>query len=330
MYVSGEFFVEPIMNTKFVISGCAAAALALVLFVMFDDEAGKPGAHQITAPPAGKGLNNSPTKSTAGQPSSRPKTPAEGLSEEQVKALGELEEIIEDGEKSVDPILQPVREWAARDPAACADWIVKNLQGAARQRCLEEAIAIWAQKDPKQALAFLAGLGSPEGNEGAFANALSTLARQDAAAAAAWLQQHPSVAALENWQTLFSAWGETNPGQSLAWVQANLDQNMLEGLLPSLLTSFRDPAAQAQLLARSSPAKALEGLRDAAKATSFSDPIFALQIAGQIQTIPLRDSVTAEILRDWQARDATAANTYASQNGLTITATETTGQPVAP
>jgi hypothetical protein len=245
-------------------------------------------------------------------------TPAAGLTENQVKALGELTQILEAGEVSPDAILQPIRDWADRDPRACALWITQNLRGAARQRCLEEALACWAEKNPKDALAFLAALGSPEGNEGAYANVLSTLARQNPSAAADWLRQNPGLGALENWQTIFSAWADSNPGQAMTWMRQNLDANMKDGLLPTLLSRFRDPTLQSELLAGTDPVRRQQSLADAAKASAHDDPAYAISLARLMADSGSRDAATNEILRDWHLRDASAASAFAEQNGLVI------------
>jgi hypothetical protein len=245
-------------------------------------------------------------------------TPAAGLTENQVRALGELTQILEAGEVSPDTILQPIRDWADRDPRACALWITQNLRGTARQRCLEETLASWAEKKPEDALNFLAVLGSPEGNEGAYANVLSTLARQNPAAAADWLRQNPGLGALENWQTIFSAWADSNPGQALSWMRQNLDANMKDGLLPTLLSRFRDPALQSELLAGTDPVRRQQSLADAAKASAHDNPAYAISLTRLIADSGSRDAAMNEILGDWHLRDASAASAFAEQNGLVI------------
>ncbi len=313
------------MKTKFIFLGGLAVLLLISIYLGAEMSRWRPDA--VTKPlviqkkpAADPKLNEEiapPPPSDAHVPPIE-MTPAEGITPEQVKALGELAQILEAGEVSTDSILNPIRDWAARDPRACAIWIAQNLRGIARQRCLEETLAIWADKSPRDALAFLAALGSPEGNEGAYANVLSTLARQNPAAAADWLRQNPGLGALENWQTIFSSWADSNPIQAITWMRQNLDTNLKDGLLPTLLSRFRDSALQTELLAGTDPVRRQLSLADAAKASSYIDPAYALSLVELMENSGQRNEAASEILSDWHLRDAAAASLYAEQNGLVI------------
>ncbi len=93
---------------------------------------------------------------------------------------------------------------------------------------------------------------------------------------------------------------------------------MKDGLLPTLLTRFRDPALQAELLDGTDPIRLQHGLADAAEASAYDDPAYALSLVRLMESAAQRDAVTTEILRDWLLRDAAAAGAFAQQNGLVI------------
>ena len=247
------------------------------------------------------------------------------LDPEQILALNHLGEELERGGGRINRALDPLRAWARQDPAACAQWVMDNLPGNARQRCLEEAVAVWARQGPPRAV--LDWLETQEKlhpealTGGAYTLALSEFATQDGGGAARWLESHPAHSSVANWEGVFDGWIAQAPADAQRWIVAgHLSSELRDALAPNLLATFHDPAATALLLDAIGAPGRDDTLSRAARAASLSDPPFAMDLAAKISDPALRASVLDRTATRWQEIDPVATNTYATAHGLPLPA----------
>lgn len=315
------------MNAKTKFAGIAASLLlATAACTYFFAGKSAPGGSDARTVPAdemaGGKIAAAPTDTAQTKPAPAAQYPdgvqSSGLNAGQIAALGRLEKMLEDGLESPDDILRPIRVWAkGNKPAECAEWIAANLTGATRDRCLEETLAEWSLHSPKEALAWLDKQPSAEGNDGAYLNALANFSHSDTAASAAWLKEHPALSSVETWQIVACAWAETDGKAGLAWLNKNLDPDIKDNMLVTLLSTFRDPGTAQALLAGTSAETASTSLTAAAEASALERPAFAISLAEKISDDAARKALTEKILSGWMGRDADAAKAFLSRGGQT-------------
>jgi hypothetical protein len=222
--------------------------------------------------------------------------PSGALTPDQVTQLKGLAELMDRDDGAAEAALNPLRDWAKEDPTACCQWVLDNLTGKAKERCLEEAIGVWSASSPTTALDWLDHQPTHEGNEGAFSTALNALGRTDAGKAAEWLQSHPNLGSLENWEALLNAWGESDPSKALSWVTQKLGANLREALLPNLLISLNGAPAVSSLLNGLSADARDAVLLNAIKSVPQGEASLALSIAKQLSDETARAAAAEKIL----------------------------------
>lgn len=287
------------MNASAKLLTVTALASSVFAWAVCSPEAGAPdqaqgGTRSGAVPPVRRAAQARP----ATPPAQTERQPA-GLTRDQAAALASLEALLANEDGSADAGLAPLRAWAQQDPAAAAAWVTAHLHDGARRRALTEVIALWADRSPAAALAWLDALPDSAGNEEPYAAALSALAASDAPAAAAWLAQHPGLASRENCESLLSHWTAADPAAASSWLLAHPNAAMREALLPAVVAGLQDPQAAAALVQQAQPVHPDAVLAAAAEGVGQSAPQYALDLAAQVSGEAARDTLTQNILRDY-------------------------------
>jgi hypothetical protein len=239
-----------------------------------------------------------------------------GMSDVAAAKLQELDLLSDPDANALLKALEPLREWARRDPAAAAAWVLANLHAGARGHALEEVFGLWGQSAPADAIEYLRTAGSVEGLHGAYAAAFSGFAHTDPEAAAAWLLDAGNRTPPDGWSMLIAAWGQSDPEAAARWAAANLPADRRDSLLPELLAHLRTPAATGIILAQVDPAAANQALVAAARLASHIEPAFAMDLASRISDPSLRGSAQAETLGVWARANPAEAAATAAQLGI--------------
>jgi hypothetical protein len=235
------------------------------------------------------------------------------LTAAQIGKLNNLASLLERDDGSASLALEPLRDWAAVDPSACLQWVMNNLEGAEKSRCLDEVASIWASRTPSEALAWLEHQSNPAALAGSFAGAFAALTRSSPDNAAAWLNAHPDFGSLEYRQILVNTWGETDPPKAFDWAQKNLSPESKEAMLPVLLTVFQDEQSADSLFLGVSPQTRDNAIVVAVKTIADISPEYAVRLSGKIQDEVTGTETLRETLAHWQNRDQTAYQAWLSR-----------------
>jgi hypothetical protein len=186
--------------------------------------------------------------------------------------------------------------WAKRTPDLAMEW-AQSLEGAERNRAVEETLDGWAQSAPKEAAAFIDQLPENERTDRQIAQVAREWGRRDPADAAAWLGAQPE-------------------GEGKA---ASIGEVIYQW-------TARDPEAASTWLGDQPPGESYDnGAQALAKATFESDPTSAVAWAASIGNEERRTDMIDGGLRWWNGRDPEAAQAWAKENGITLPAGETRG-----
>jgi hypothetical protein len=213
-------------------------------------------------------------------------------------------------------LLDPFRAWAIQEPGKSAKWVETCLDGDLKARLLADAVAIWSEESPGEALGWLLSLGDASGLEGAFQAALHSSAKLDPRGTAVWLTEDRSHGSLENWQTVLTVWGETQPVEAARFFSTQIQPLLKASLLSSALIGMREVAAAEILLRDVDGPTADRAISTAAKALSFGSPQYALRLAERIADSQQRGEAYGEILSRWRETNPAEAFSYAADRRL--------------
>ncbi|MEZ5304219.1 MAG: hypothetical protein R3F11_26790 [Verrucomicrobiales bacterium] len=209
------------------------------------------------------------------------------------KAASGIATELEPGKARSDVIGQIAKGWADRSPKEAIAW-AWTLEGDDRTSAAGEALGAWAQSNPSDAAAFVAGLPEDQQESRYVKQVAGAWARQSPPAAAAWVAAQPDgegkTAAMGD---VMWNWTVANPQAASEWL---IDQ----------------PAGPARD----------EGISSLAKATFGSDPAAAVTWANDMADEGKRKMSVAIGLKAWADRDAAAAAQWADQNGYELPAGE--------
>lgn len=263
---------------------------------------------------------------SAGAPTDRSaKAPSEPLQNPVSKLLAlpehprgkQLAALIQAG-VALELLVGPFRAWAIQEPEKSSRWVERNLEGALKARLLADAVAVWSEGSPNEALQWLASLEDDTGLEGAFEAALHASAKLDSYRAAVWLKANGSHGSLENWQNVLTVWGENAPVEAAQFFSTQINPSLKDALLPSALIGMKEGSAADLLLRGVDGPTADHALVSAAKALSFGAPQYAIQLAERIADANLRSAATLEILSRWRDTNPGEAFAYATSRRIEI------------
>ncbi len=234
-----------------------------------------------------------------------------------------------------------VRQWAADDPKAAAQYCVTN--SVTNDQAMREAVSNWAQDDSRGALAWAGALPAGTQRDTALSGAIGVLAandpRQAASLAATMLTGDSQSNALG---IVAARWAVRDPNAAIAWATQLSDPNVRQNTLDSVASTWagQDPAAAASWATRSTEtmsalpnitrqwaeqdpaatAKWLDTLpagtgRDSALA-AFStavvntDPEGAVAWAATISEAQQRESTIGQIFSRWVRTDPKSAKAW--------------------
>jgi hypothetical protein len=232
------------------------------------------------------------------------------LSEVQIDQLKKLVALMERDDGSAEVSLNALRDWAAQDPSGCLTWVASHFEGAARSRCLDEAIAIWSASSPTAALDWLNKQPSSAALADAYAGAFSALTRNNPEMAAGWLDAHPDLASRENQQILISTWADADAGKALAWVQQKVAPTVKEAMLPLLLTVFQNESSAETLLRGVNQQICDTALTAAIKSVADMAPEYALQLSAKIADQAMALAAMDQTIEKWKSKDPDACQSW--------------------
>jgi len=242
--------------------------------------------------------------------------------------------------------------WAARDPEAVINWNFK-LAGIAphpaRDSLLATIFKTLASRDMAKAFFYLENTRSSNERAQALRGVLETVqtpqarerileiagslkdeelrtqtrravvenwARQDAAAAAAWVEKsEPAWERSRLMDTLGLTWMESDPPTAAAWWLAHEPGRDTVVKIINVW-SQKDPDAAGTWLDAQPPGPQSDAARMTfSRQVADLDPGSALTWAATISDEAMRDSTITHIFENWRERDATAAAAFLKQSG---------------
>ena len=221
-----------------------------------------------------------------------------------------------------------VRRWAKSDAPGAADWIEKNLTGAARAGALNTTASAWAETDAAGAEQWARRLTDPdERGISLLAIAGEMTGENPAAALALAVDLPPGTARDEFLIHAASEWAGLDPKSAIEWGQKIEDPALRAEMLAAIATGFaeQDPAAAATLAAQSLP-----------PGRAQDDAVVSIverwvqqspeQAAAWVAAFPageLRDTALEAVVKLWADQDLTDAGAWIN------TLTERSGSDVA-
>ncbi len=221
-----------------------------------------------------------------------------------------------------------VRRWAKSDAPGAADWIEKNLTGAARAAALNTAASAWAETDPAGAEQWARRLTDPDERGNTLLAIAGEMTGDNPAAALALAVDLPPGEARDEF-LLHAAgeWAERDAKAALEWGQQIENPELRAQMLAAIAIGFaeKDPAAAAMLAAQSLPAGRVQ-----------DDAVVSIvqlwvqqspeQAAAWVAAFPkgrLRDTALEAVVKLWADQDLTDAGEWIN------TLTERTGSDAA-
>jgi hypothetical protein len=239
--------------------------------------------------------------------------------------------VVQRDDSRAEPSIEDLRRRAKEAPAECAKWVLQNFSGRERERLIEETF--WRGPVSRRAPR---SIGLMHKRTAVFCSVLApsrspAMARENPSAAIEWLDNHPSDASFECWQSLLNSWGATNPAQAAQWMTRHLDVALRDGLRAGFLAVWRDPAATDALLEGTYRSAADSALAEAARISSRSEPEFAIALAQRVNEPAPRMAAIEQVIQQWIQTDPSAARTFAVQHALPLPAPPAARQqPVPP
>ena len=221
-----------------------------------------------------------------------------------------------------------VRRWAKSDGPGAADWIEKNLTGAARAGELNTAASAWAETDAAGAEQWARRLTDPDERGNSLLAVAGEMTGTDPAAALSLAVDLPPSAARDEFLLhAASEWAGLDSKSAMEWGQKIENPELRAQMLAAIATGFaeKDPAAAATLAAQSLPAGRAQ-----------DDAVVSIvqrwvqqspeQAAAWVAAFPegqLRDTALEAVVKLWADQDLTDAGAWIN------TLTERTGADVA-
>lgn len=209
---------------------------------------------------------------------------------------------VTDDETELDEgALARLRALAELDPAATLDALLAT-DPPPPLRHFEEALAVWADRAPADALAWLLGHSLPASTTAADTRELTALvlsqwAQTAPALAADWLAARPEQSDQAQLRALFHPWLAHDEAAALAWLHTHLQPVQREALLPDLLLALRRPEPVPALLENLDPASADAALAQAALALDRDRLDYARFLADLIADESVRTPIQARLAR---------------------------------
>ena len=148
------------------------------------------------------------------------------------------------------------QNWATRDPAAAAAWVMSLNEPTARSAAIGSMVSTWASDQPDVAAAWVMGLPSGSDRTGALYQLGRSWASFDPVNAADWLlaQNPPSPSLDSAIQGLASTVMQSNPQGAMAWAGSISNPTQRNTLMEQAgrLWMRRDPERAAAFIANSS------------------------------------------------------------------------------
>ncbi len=221
-----------------------------------------------------------------------------------------------------------VRRWAKSDAPGAADWIEKNLTGAARAAALNTAASAWAETDPTGAEQWARRLTDPdERGDTLLAIAGEMTGDNPAAALALAVDLPPGAARDEFLLHAASEWAGLDSKSAIEWGQKIENPELRAQMLAAIATGFaeQDPAAAATLAAQSLPPGRVQddAVVSIVQRWVQQSPEQASAWVAAFPEGPLRDTALEAVVKLWADQDLTDAGEWIN------TLTERTGSDVA-
>jgi hypothetical protein len=210
-----------------------------------------------------------------------------------------------------------IRRWAQKDAPAAADWINRNLSGAARDPALNSVATTWAETDSNGAEQWARQLTDPDERGGALLAIASEITRDDPVAALSLAAELPASQTRDDFLIhAASEWAGRDSKTAIDWGKQIQDESLRAQMLAAIATGFAeaDPAAAATLAAQSLPPgraqdDAVVGI---VQRWTQQDPEEAAAWVVAFPEGKLRDTALEAVVKLWADKDITDAGAWVS------------------
>lgn len=208
-----------------------------------------------------------------------------------------------------------VRRWTKGDAPAAAEWVERNLSGAARFSALNAVASTWAESDAAGAEQWARRLPDLEERGNSLLAIAGEMTRDDPAAALALaVDLPPGLVRDEFLLHAAGEWAGRDAKSAIEWGQQIQNEDLRAQMLAAIATGFaeKDPAAAAALAAQSMPAGRAQ-----------DDAVVGIvqrwvqqnpeQAAAWVAAFPegtLRDTALEAVVKLWADRDLTEAGAW--------------------
>jgi len=229
------------------------------------------------------------------------------------------------GIRNNGPSTRGVKEWARENPQEAASMIMEHSAGFGTEYCMEAVAKVWAQMDPKAALAFAAD-AQTNGNEGRILQetVFQEWVSKDMAAASDWLenQEDPDLDDFFR-PMIIEAWAKDEPHKALAWCNENLTGIDLTKAIAKLAegAAAADVQSAANLVGELKPGKqqkqaavivAKKWFPDPHRSTAKVSPE-AIEWLRTLDNLKVREAVLREVSWSWSTHDMKGFRDFLSE-----------------
>lgn len=208
-----------------------------------------------------------------------------------------------------------VRRWAKNDGPVAAEWVERNLSGAARSSALNAVASTWAESDAAGAEQWARRLADPEERGNSLLAIAGEMTRDNPAAALALaVDLPPGLARDEFLLHAAGEWAGLDAKSAIEWGQQIQNEDLRAQMLAAIATGFaeKDPAAAATLAAQSMPAgraqdDAVVGI---VQRWVQQEPEQAAVWVAAFPEGNLRDTALEAVVKLWADRDLTDAGAW--------------------
>ncbi len=139
----------------------------------------------------------------------------------------------------VSPLEILFEKWVAQAPMDAARYLASMPEGTRRIQMLSTAAGQWAEQNPRNALAWAAGLSNETDRNVALRGVLSGVAQSDAAAAANLaLTLPPGAEQQKGIELIIDQWSARTPDSLMRWATTQLSDSSRQSALPAIVTAW--------------------------------------------------------------------------------------------
>ena len=186
----------------------------------------------------------------------------------------------------LDPVMGAVMGWWQKDPEGAEAYALNQLGTPTGKLLVKSLVGPMANKDRDAATAWVAKIPDEKLRNESYGMIAAQLAVTDPKTAAAWTLTLPQDAQIGAVASTAQIWSETNPSEAAQWINGLTGKN-------------RDAAVESY-----------------ADRIADTDPPAAMTWATTISDQTRRESTTRNAMRQWMARDPTAARSWVETSSL--------------